>query len=269
MPLYGIACLPGEIVVTREYASTLRSVSIESDRGESISSAGAYSSPEDLASIVQALVAVSGYAYLVDVPEQFAHLDFLKLFGEFMPQYDGSLVWDLKPEPDMDDVYHSRNTRALVPHTEGYEFVDQPPHYLALWSIQPTRGPGGETTLADGHRFLETFTAAELNLMRTRICEWHSSEGLARKGVHLSSHHRILTTYEDDLIFRFSYNNMTAAGDPFLENFLERGRDFFDGECLAINIERNGLLIWDNWRMMHSRNAFNDPGRHLKRILVA
>lgn len=223
----------------------------------------------DVASLARHLVEHAGYVYLKDLSETFSHLALLRLFGDFMPQYDGSFVWDLKPEPGMDDVYHSGNTHALVPHTEAYEFDGNPPRYLALWAVQPAIGPGGETTLADGYRFLQTFTEPERERLRTQSCEWHSSEGLARRNVYLSSHHRILTEHGGATIFRYSYNNMSAAGDPFLEQFLNRGLEFFEREKHTIDIERDGLLLWDNWRMMHSRNAFSDPGRHLKRILVA
>ncbi|CAM5355605.1 hypothetical protein SBADM41S_10443 [Streptomyces badius] len=29
------------------------------------------------------------------------------------------------------------------------------------------------------------------------------------------------------------------------------------------------MIVWSNWRMLHSRNAFDDPSRHLKRVQIA
>ncbi|GAB2625803.1 hypothetical protein GCM10027168_66930 [Streptomyces capparidis] len=210
-----------------------------------------------------------GYVYLCDVPAEFDHPSFLSGFGEFMPQYDGKLVWDLTPEPDMDDVYHSRNTRALVPHTEAYEYPGPPPRYLALWCVRPAQGPGGETTLADGREWLGTFTTEELDHMRTHPYEWHSSEGLARKDIHLSNRHPILSEHRGHTVLRYSANNVEDVDDGFLPGYVQRGVEFFDKTHIAVRIERNALLVWDNWRMLHSRTAFKDRGRHLKRVLIA
>lgn len=210
-----------------------------------------------------------GYVYLYNVPDNFDHLALLKELGDFMPQYDGKVIWDLTPEPNMDDVYHSRNTRALVPHTEAYEYPFLPPRYLALWCVKPAAGPGGETTLADGRTFLSGFNLADQELMRSRQYHWVSSEGLARKNIRVESHHPILEQHDQDTVMRYSYNNVERVEDGFIRRYLEAGLEFFDREHLAIRIERNGLLVWDNWRMLHSRTAFKDRGRHLKRVLIA
>lgn len=224
--------------------------------------------PGHIADRASSLIKGCGYVYLKDVPGGFDHLSFLAEFGDFMPQYDGELVWDLKPEPDMDDLYHSRNTQALVPHTEGYEYPGRPPHYVALWCIRRAQGPGGATTLADGARLLARFTADERRIMRERAFEWHSSEGLARKNIHVSARHPILEQYRGYELLRYSYNNVTRDGDEFLEKYLELGNQFFEAEHEAFTIEENCLLLWDNWRMLHSRTAFEDRERHLKRVLV-
>lgn len=219
---------------------------------------------------VQESLSKHGYAYLCDVPERFDHIAFLGQFGAFLPQYDGKKVWDLRPEPDMDDVYHSMNTRALLPHTEAYEYAGQPPRYLALWCLHQAEGPGGETTLADGSEWLKSFSDQELEIMRTRPYEWRSTEGLARMGIHWQTSHRILEEDRGREILRYSANNvMSVDDDGFLPRFIESGLEFFDRTHVAVRIERNGLLLWDNWRMMHSRTAFKDPGRHLKRVLIS
>lgn len=217
---------------------------------------------------MHALLGDNGYVYVHGVPEQYDYPQLLATFGQFVPQYDGTLVWDLKPEPDMDHVYHSKNTRALLPHTEAYEFPGDPPRWLALWCIKQAQGEGGETTLADGHRFLERFTQQQLAELRQRSYNWHSTEGLAAKGIYLESVHPILDISEGRTIIRYSYNNVDTTGDGVLENYLEEGKKYFDSEHLAITIETNCLLLWDNWRMIHSRNAFTDRSRHLKRVLI-
>ncbi|MFE3414748.1 TauD/TfdA family dioxygenase [Streptomyces mirabilis] len=217
---------------------------------------------------LNALLDEHGYVYVHGAPEKYDHLEILCRLGDFVPQYDGSLVWDLKPEPGMDDVYHSRNTQPLVPHTEAYEFAGYPPRFLALWGIKQAEGPGGETTLADGHKFLSRLADRQLTELRNRHYNWHSSEGLSLKGIHVNSVHPALETKEQRTVLRYSYNNVTTTGDGILEEYLEAGKKYFDAEHFAVAIETNCLLIWDNWRMIHSRNAFSDRSRHLKRVLI-
>jgi alpha-ketoglutarate-dependent taurine dioxygenase len=168
----------------------------------------------------------------------------------------------------MDDVYHSNNTRALMPHTEGYEQPGLPPRYVALWCVTPSTGPGGETTLADGYEMLGGLTERDRELLRERRYEWHCSEGLARQGVHLSNSHPVLESYAGVDVLRYSYNNVECVPDGLLIPYLEAGKEFFDREHSSVLMAQDALLIWDNWRMMHSRNAFTDRGRHFKRVLI-
>ncbi|MDI2132422.1 TauD/TfdA family dioxygenase [Yinghuangia seranimata] len=217
---------------------------------------------------VRRLLDQEGYAYLAELPQGFDHLEFLSGLGEVLPQYDGRRVWDLVPEPGMDDVYHSRNTQALVPHTEGYELPGLPPRYVALWCVRPAEGVGGETTLADGYALLERFSPDDRAAMRDARYTWRSSEGLARKGIVIENRHPIVTRHRDRWILRFSENNVEPTGDQLLGRVIREGTRFFEREHRAVSIVRNGLLAWDNWRMIHSRNAFVDRGRHLKRVLL-
>jgi alpha-ketoglutarate-dependent taurine dioxygenase len=212
-----------------------------------------------------------GYVYLHDVPDSFDHSAFVASFGELMPQYDGKLIWDIKPEAGMDDIYHSRNTQSLVPHTEAYEYPGRPPRYVALWCVKQASGEGGATTLADGYAMLEDFTDAERQIMCERQYNWHSSTGLARTGISFNEPHPILDRASTgEVILRYSLNNVTGGDrDTFLTEYLGRGAEFFQKNFRGIDIERNGLLFWDNWRMLHSRTAFRDRERHLKRALVS
>jgi alpha-ketoglutarate-dependent taurine dioxygenase len=57
--------------------------------------------------------------------------------------------------------------------------------------------------------------------------------------------------------------------DDLSRRWVIHGRAFFETNKTAIKIERGGLLVWDNWRMLHARNGFTDPRRHLRRVLLA
>ena len=38
---------------------------------------------------------------------------------------------------------------------------------------------------------------------------------------------------------------------------------------VSIAYAERDMLVWDNWRLLHARNAFSDRSRHLRRIQIA
>src|SRR6266545_5618186 len=108
---------------------------------------------------VQAQLASEGHAYIRSLPADFDYLKELARLGPPVPQYNGALVRDVKPDSAIsNDVVSAANMAELTPHTEWYEFPGLPPRYVALWCIRPAAGQGGETTLADGYVMLDLFT---------------------------------------------------------------------------------------------------------------
>jgi alpha-ketoglutarate-dependent taurine dioxygenase len=226
--------------------------------------------PDDLLySTFGTLMSANGYVYMCNVPDNFDHVAFCKTLGDFVPQYTGVMVGDVMPEPGMDDVYHSGNTKALLPHTEGYDFQTLPPRYIALWCVHPAIGAGGETTLADAYAWVNTLTDDERRDMSDRVFDWKTTDGVERMGLSLSTHHPLLEDVDKGRIVRFSHNNLLRDGDDPICGVLDQGKAFFDTTHVGIDYEQNAMLVWDNWRMLHARNAFTDRGRHLKRIQVA
>lgn len=211
-----------------------------------------------------------GSVYVDDIPEGFDHAAFLSgLLGPLLPQYDGQKVWSIKAEPGFDDVYHSLNTKRLTPHTECYEWQDTPPKYLALWCLVPNSDPGGQTTLADGRAFLDTLAEEERELLRSRRYHYVSSAGLQQMSLGLSAEHPVLEERPGrEPILRFTCQCIADA-DPFCVDIGRRLQEFFDKNKAEIDFTPRSLLIWDNHRILHSRNAFSDPKRHLRRVWIA
>jgi len=192
---------------------------------------------------VRQLLDEDGYAYITGVPDGFDYLSQLRRLGEPARQYNGGLIRDVKPEPDIsDDVYSASNTRELTPHTESYEFDGLPPRYVALWCVRPAEGPGGETTLADGYRFLRQFSPDDQAVMRTRIYEWWSSPSLASRGVQMSARHPILESHASGLVMRYSSQDIVRVDDGLLPRYIDGGRQFFKATKLPIRIARNAVL---------------------------
>jgi len=215
------------------------------------------------------LLSNNGYVHVVDVPDSFDHVAFLRELGSFQPTPTGTVVGDLKPEPDMDDVYHAQNRKPLVPHTEGYEFRGLPPRFMALWCVVPAAGSGGETTMLDGNRLFETLSDEERKHFLSTEYKWRTTEGLARRGLEYIADHPVLESIGENMVIRFSGNNMLVPEEDVLaRELLERGSEIYDDECVSVRYERRDMVAWDNWRMLHSRNAFEDPARHLKRVQI-
>lgn len=234
-----------------------------------ISDIGTAFGGDDL-SLIRQLLGQDGYAYVTGIPDGFDYLAVLRRLGEPVPQYHGALIRDVRPEPDIgNDVYSASNTRELTPHTESYEFDGLPPRFVALWCVQPAEGPGGETTLADGYRLLRQFSPHDQQAMHSRVYEWRSSPSLASRGVTMVARHPILESHRAGLVMRYSNQDIVRVDDGLQPRYVDGGRQFFEANKLAIRIDRNALLVWDNWRMMHARNGFTDRSRHLRRVLIS
>jgi alpha-ketoglutarate-dependent taurine dioxygenase len=215
------------------------------------------------------LMGEHGYVLLCNVPDDFDYVAFCRQLGGFVPNYSGAVVGDVRPEPGMDDVYHSGNTRPLTPHTEGYDFQVMPPRYIALWCVEPAEGPGGETTLADTAQWVDNLRPEQAERLATTPYRWKTTEGVQRLGLDLKTEHPVLEPHGDATIVRFSCNNLIHEDDDPVSHLQDEWEEKFADEHIAVDYHRNDMLVWDNWRLLHARNAFSDRRRHLRRIQIA
>ncbi len=68
---------------------------------------------------------------------------------------------------------------------------------------------------------------------------------------------------------RFSVNNIVRDDSDPVATLQSDWQRLFGEQHIAIGYQRNDMLVWDNWRLLHARNAFEDPRRHLRRIHIA
>jgi alpha-ketoglutarate-dependent taurine dioxygenase len=209
-----------------------------------------------------------GYVLMTNVPDSFDPVRLCRKLGRFVPNYNGAIVGDVRPEPGMDDVYHAGNTRPLTPHTEGYDFQVVPPRYIALWCVQPATGTGGETTLADTRSWVDELSDDDRQYFEKTEYRWKTTDGVRRLGLDLETEHPILAENDGTTIVRFSCNNLLRDEDDRAVALQEQWHRRFDEEHVAINYDRNDMLVWDNWRLLHARNSFTDRTRHLRRIQI-
>lgn len=221
-------------------------------------------------STLRAELGARGHLYIDGIPRGFDHPAFIhEHLGPLLPQWDGETIWSIKPEAGFETTYHSNNTKKLTPHTECFEWEDVPPKYLGLWCVVPNEGAGGQTTLLDGFDFLATLTEEERARLRTQVYRYVSTAGLQQMNLGLSAAHPIL---EDRAglapILRFSCQCIADA-DEFCRDVSDRLLTYFETNKIEVDFSERSLLLWDNHRFLHSRNAFQDARRHLKRIWIA
>lgn len=215
-------------------------------------------------------LAEDGIAVLAGIESEDEYLETVSEVGTLVPQYDGRIVWPIKADPKFDDHYHSLNTKALNPHTECYEFTGVPPRYLALWCVQPNRDKGGETTLADGYAYVGSLEAEDRDFLETERFEFHSSSGIQASDLGRTAKHAVFDTETlDHPIFRFSYNCMDREGSARMARIADGCVAFFDDEQISHRWSKGDLLIWDNHRVLHSRSAYSDRDRELRRVWLS
>ena len=118
----------------------------------------------------------------------------------------------------MDDVYHAGNTRSLLPHSEGYDFKTLPPRYVMLWCVEPCECPGVETTIADLRPWTSSLDEETRKLLTDTIFDWKTTDGIKRLGLDLQTRHPVLEEVDDELVLRFSCNNLLHGGDEMVQN---------------------------------------------------
>ncbi|MCQ1577956.1 MULTISPECIES: TauD/TfdA family dioxygenase [Streptomyces] len=224
-----------------------------------------------------------GYTVLDGIHTDEEAAEALRAFGELVPQYDGSLRYQVKAAPGFEERRYSKSVNTILVHTEAPGW-NPPPSYLALHCrVQATCG-SGHTELADMRRFVDALSEKDRAALHERGIEWlgHNTGGVGTEGVLRPVVERTDSGQE---ILRFSYNLLTtgqydppvdASVDPaelplgsFGVHLAEQAEEFFRQEKISVLIPEDSVLVWDNQRMVHARSAYRDARRHLTRYWIA
>ncbi|GAB1538694.1 hypothetical protein NUACC21_13580 [Scytonema sp. NUACC21] len=209
------------------------------------------------------LLKEQGYIYLEDIPDNFDYLEFTQKFGSLIPhKYNGEYVFSIKVEPNLGERYPAFTTKDVEPHTEGYEYDHMPLHYQCLWCVHPPSCGGGQTLLADGYSFVNSLTDEEREYITKNKFDFVTPNN---KVVKHPLHD--VESCEQPIV-RFNFSSIKLDTDPYLNDIANRFLQFFDKEKISIKWSKNALLIWDNFRMLHSRTQYQDRERHLKRVYL-
>lgn len=224
-----------------------------------------------------------GFTLIEDIRSDQQAVTTLAAFGKLMPQYDGSLSYQVKAAPGFERRSYSKSVNTILVHTEAPGW-NPPPKCLALHCrIQASCG-GGHTDLADMRALTASLSEEERAALERDAVEWpgHNMAGTGVAGVS-----RPIVERGDDgeEVFRFSYNllttgqydppvdTITAPADLPLGDFgvrlTKQAEEFFREYRVSVLIPRDCILVWDNHRMVHARSAYRDSRRHLTRYWIA
>lgn len=204
-----------------------------------------------------------GYLYLEELPDGFDYLAFAQNFGSLLPhKYNGEYVFSIKVEPKLGERYPAFTTGYVEPHTEGYEYEHIPLHYQCLWCVSPPKCGGGQTLLADGYAFVNSLSDEEREYITNNKFDFVTPSG------SIVNHPLYDVESYFQPIVRFNFSSIKRDIDPYLDDIANRFLQFFDDEKISINWSKNAVLIWDNFRMLHSRTSFRDSDRELKRVYL-
>lgn len=212
----------------------------------------------------QRLLKEQGYLYLEELPDSFDHLAFAQKFGSLVPhKYNGEYVFSIKIDPKLGERYPAFTTGYVEPHTEGYEYEYIPLHYQCLWCVNPPNCGGGHTLLADGYSFVNSLSNQEREYITTNKFDFVTpNNSIVKHPLH------DLESCSQPIV-RFNFSNLKREGDPCLNDIAHRFLQFFDDEKISIKWSKNAFLIWDNFRMLHSRTQYQDRDRELKRVYLS
>jgi hypothetical protein len=198
-----------------------------------------------------------------------------------MPQYDGSLVYEVKSEAGFEHLSFSKSQNEIRAHTEAPGW-DPPPRYLALWCHVQAE-TGGETCLADVNDYLRRPDPGVVERLCSTDIRWAGSNtsGTGSSGVVAPILGADSSGRE---MLRFSYNLLSSGhydpplgaevpvdelplGKPGLD-LARQVDEFFQNSAIRVRIPEGGVLLWDNQRMAHARVAYTDARRHLSRYWI-
>jgi alpha-ketoglutarate-dependent taurine dioxygenase len=234
----------------------------------------------------RASLAERGWVVVPDVPDPRDAERLLQTLGVLLEQYNGAVRHQVRARPGFEALQYSQSRNGITPHTEA-PGMRRPPRYLALHCHRQARCGGGQTLLADGYAFAASLPEPLAAQARERLIRFDLATG-ARDGGRVPHAAPLLAEGEPHAdgrtpIVRFSYNvlrdnslnapvhedlNDVDELDPFNAELCRRCLDFVRTRGCAALPADGSLLIFDNWRMLHARDAYSDPDRHLTRYWV-
>jgi len=208
-------------------------------------------------------------------------LELLADIGSPVPQYGGSLLHEVRRTPGHESLAYTGSTNRIGPHTEA-PVHDPPPRYVALYCHRQDRLGTGHTLLANALPFLRALSAEQVAVAREHRFEFvHRStgpedpEGGCFPLLSTEAGGRVILRFSHNLVFlgdidgRLDGSGRALELPPGSAMLVEQLVAFFSTALIEVLIPDDGVLVWDNHIVLHSRRAYLDPDRHLTRLWLA
>jgi hypothetical protein len=218
----------------------------------------------------------SGYSLVERLGGQSNAISLMQSLGGFIKQYNGAVEHDVTYKPGFDDKAYSQSINTIRAHTEAPGWSPSP-RFLALYCKRQARCGGGYTDLLGYEDVIAELDADELTLMESESIYFPGPEG----GIETP----MLSFINGLRVLRFSYNLLVSGEyDPMMNKEVDEDKLplgvagvalarkiilLFERQRSSILIPDDGLLIWDNQRMLHARAEYTDKNRHLIRYWIS
>ncbi|QPP05835.1 TauD/TfdA family dioxygenase [Streptomyces bathyalis] len=188
---------------------------------------------------------------------------------------DDIVVWDVRPRPELPEAQRRNNISVsdgeACLHTDS-AFSSSPERWFGLWCVRPALS-GGASVLVDAHRVWEvlggsgTLRRARDTLLTTDVPMWNGQRLVPVRVFSKAGDGRPMVRYRADLLAQgVRLARLDPAGD------IARSLTLLD-EVLTepslrevVRLEEDQVVFVDNHRVMHAREHFTDPRRHLLRV---
>lgn len=182
--------------------------------------------------------------------------------------------WDVRPSGLEKNKNHSNvtarsETMSLFPWHTDCSYEASPPHFFALQVLQPDRCGGGTLSILDSARLIALLSpSARSSLAQPEFRITVPPEFIKdEKQTHIVGP----VLFEAQLRFRSDIiSPLTPRADGAFHELQDvLGTADSKGDVMHLSPEmlpRGSIVIMDNRRWLHARNAVLDPGRHLRRV---
>jgi hypothetical protein len=154
----------------------------------------------------------------------------------------------------------------MLPHNDGFLFADFTPDYMFLWCERPALPSGGESFLVDGAALVRLLREDPATAELGRFCQEVDIDHSDPSAPQLDEA-PIARRLPNGRVQVRNHHNITAKAGPAEAADAATVRRWQKAVCDArdrgpmFRMQAGDLICIDNYRMLHGRDSFDDPGR--------
>ena len=179
-----------------------------------------------------------------------------------VPQYDGELVHAVTPSDDKRPGFNSTTTGAVDFHNDAYDYA-RVPRYVALYCEQSARS-GGRTMTTEVAPAVNLLGSQAWHFLRTAQVEFKTAPARYFDTPGTGVRATILA----GSALRFSVNYLETVLPLDSHRHIHDFRDCLTRYTQVHELRSGDVLVFDNQRLLHAREAFTGP-RRLYRFWMA